>query len=373
MSPVNCAEASGNDIFDATYKKWRRLLFRTNIICSVVIFLTEVIMYFVFKAQNLFLQPVPVYLFRFLILPTLIDIVILAGGWFLGVVFKDKQGVLDYIPVVQLTLICFMVSTIHHVFGVTFCTFCFPIFVTVIFDDRSMTAWITVLSFIFLTAAQIMGPWLNNVITPYLLPEYFVALIALLGANIICSVLARFQDEKNNIIMSGYEKQVYMMEQLNLDQKTGLYGNNMFLNRLSQIAEGKVCVSNPALAIFDIDNFKQINDTFGHGKGDEVIIGLAGIMKEMCGTKYMPVRFGGEEFAVIFTGGCEDSYFEFTEEIRRRFLALKYSFTEDSITLSAGLAIWEEGLGSGSFFDRADEAMYKSKQSGKNRTTIYKK
>lgn len=361
----------GHETLGSTYKHWRNLLLRANLLCTLVILVTEIIMFFVFRAGGLFLHTVPVYLFRFLILPTIIDGLIVLGGWAAMRRLSEQSWLLNYVPIVQLTLLCCVVSTIHHVFAATFCTYCCPIFITVIFNDRKMTLRITALSILCLSLSQLLGPGINGVISRYFLPEFFVALMVLLAASIICSVLSRFLQDRNDTIQSIYRKQMETLEQLNLDQKTGLYGSTAFMNRLEQIvssAEGK---SRLGLAVIDIDDFKHVNDTHGHAKGDEVIVSLACLMKKLCGKRYLPVRFGGEEFAVVFTNGTPQDYFDFTDTLREDFSRIKHSFTDERITLSAGLAIWESGLSCNDLFDHADKAMYKAKSCGKNRTCFF--
>ncbi|MEA4919987.1 MAG: GGDEF domain-containing protein [Clostridiaceae bacterium] len=360
-----------NSVFNGTYKKWRRMLAMTNIACAFVVFATEVIMFFVFRDKGLFVHTVPVYLFRFLILPTFIDSVILIGGKMAAKRCKGNTRALNYIPIIQMVLMCFMVTSIHHVFGVTFCTYCFPIFLTVMFSDKRMTRAVTVASYIFLTLAQILGPSINGVKSEYFVPEYLVAVVALIGASIVSSVLGRFQEEKNKIIRDIYHRQMVTLEQLNLDQKTGLYGSTAFQNQMLRVvgsAEGR---SLPALAVFDIDDFKQVNDTYGHAKGDEVIIALAALMKEKCPDEYLPVRFGGEEFAIIFINGSVRQYVAFADNIRETFAKKNYNFTDRPITVSVGIAAWNLGWSCEELFDNADRAMYRSKTAGKNRTTVY--
>lgn len=363
--------APDGTVFSTTFQKWRRILHHTNIICTVVIFATECLMYFILHANGLIDEPVPVYLFRFLLLPTLFDGGILLAGWLADRIWAGRERIMNYIPIVQMTLICFVASSVHYIFAVIFGTFCFPIFLTIIFDDRRMTRHVTVLSFVLLTAAQFIGPICNHTADLYLLSEYFVGLIALLAASIICSVLARFQNEKNRTIEAIYRRQLETLERLNLDQKTGLYGSAAFTGYLRDTVSRADDACPPALAVLDIDDFKQVNDTFGHARGDEVIVCLAELMQRMCCGHYVPVRFGGEEFAVIFTDGAPDAYIAFCETLCASFAQSRYAFTENPITISVGIAVWQPGWDSDILFDRADKAMYQSKAAGKNRVTVY--
>lgn len=357
--------------FFIDYEKWRRLINKVNCLCMLVVLITEIIMFFIFKSEDLFLQPIPVYLFRFLILPTLISLMLLLGGQLLARRFAGNELWLNAIPVLQLTLLCFMVSCVHHVFAVTFCTFSFPIFLSAIFSDRRLTHAVTGLSFVLLTMAQFIGPGFNDVYSQYLVPQYFVALIALLASFLICTILMRFQDEKNGVIKAVYQSRLEAIHQLNLDQKTGLYGVTAFYNRLERLLYEQPSQHAPAVAMFDIDDFKRVNDTFGHAKGDEVILRMSQLMKEVCGDRFFPVRFGGEEFIILFFDGELQEYRKAANDLLLEFAAAEYDFTHTTITISAGISQWTEGCTGEELFMQADKALYVSKASGKNRITVY--
>lgn len=355
------------------YQKWRQLIYKTNLVCMLAVLTTEIAMYFIFLEEQLFLQPIPVYLFRFLILPTMINGSMLLIDVFARRIYKSNENVLNMLPVLQLTLMCFMVSCVHHVFAVTFCTFSFPIFLSSIFNSKRLTRSITLLGMVLLTIAQLIGPGFNDVYSDYLLPEYFVAVIALLASFLVCTILVRFQDEKNKVIEQVYQSQMDAIAQLNLDQKTGLYGVTAFHNYLDQLLQDSCPDRSLGIAMLDIDDFKKVNDTFGHAKGDDVIQALANLMKELCGDRFFPVRFGGEEFIILFYDGDWQEYRDITKRLLIEFSLMDYDFTDSPITISAGIAKWEPGCTSEEFFMRADKALYASKASGKNRITTYDK
>lgn len=357
--------------FVIDYQKWRGFIYKTNYLCMAVVLFTEIVMFFIFRKQNLFLQPIPVYLFRFLILPTMINLGLIMIGRILRRVLYKRERLQNAIPVCQLMLLCFIVCCVHHVFSVTFCTFSFPIFLSAIFCDKRLTRVITGFSFVLLTAAQFVGPSFNDVYSIYLIPEYFVATIALLASALVCSILSRFQEEKNGVIEAVYQSRLEAIGRLNLDQKTGLYGVTAFRNQLAQLLEQNPEKQNVAIAMLDIDDFKQVNDCFGHTKGDEVILRLAELMKKLCGERFFPVRFGGEEFVILFSGGEWAEYRAITKRLLVEFASAEYDFTDKTISVSAGISQWMPNLSGDELFNQADKALYESKASGKNQLTVY--
>lgn len=353
------------------YMKWRKLIYKTNFACMLVVFITEIIMYFIFLKEGLFLHTIPVYLFRFLLLPTFISLSLILLDVIARHKYKTRDVMLNILPVLQLTLLCFMVSCVHHVFAVTFCTFSFPIFLSSIFNDRRLTRGITIISVILLTVAQFIGPDFNLVYSAYLIPEYFVAVIALLASFLVCTILVKFQDEKNRVIEHVYQSRMEAISQLNLDQKTGLYGVTAYHSYLDQLLNNHPSQHAIAIAMLDIDDFKRVNDTFGHAKGDEVIQCVANLMKNLCDDRFFPVRFGGEEFIILFYDGDWQEYKDLTKRLLVEFSLHTYDFSDTPITISAGLAQWFPNCSGECLFTHADKALYASKATGKNRITTY--
>lgn len=163
-----------------------------------------------------------------------------------------------------------------------------------------------------------------------------------------------------------------------MDAATGLYNHECFYEELekrmkeyAQLPEKEREDEAFCLLIADIDNFKKVNDTYGHAFGDEVLLGLAGIFKNYCGSKDLAARYGGEEF-VLIVGGChKKDALTRANTIRRRFADT--IFTDASgeahqFTVSLGVAEYDRPWATASkFFDQADQALYQAKNTGKNR------
>jgi diguanylate cyclase (GGDEF)-like protein len=121
-----------------------------------------------------------------------------------------------------------------------------------------------------------------------------------------------------------------------------------------------------SLSIFDIDDFKRINDTFGHNAGDSVLITIANIVrKNIRETSYL-FRWGGEEFVILLPETSLEGAGAQAERIRREIADFGFEQV-GRVTVSFGLARYRENDTADSFLKRADEAMYKAKTDGKNR------
>jgi len=125
-----------------------------------------------------------------------------------------------------------------------------------------------------------------------------------------------------------------------------------------------------SIAIFDLDHFKNINDTHGHKAGDLILKEVSRIMKTSLRKADLLARYGGEEFVVIFTGTQIGGAVEAAEKLRRLIEETKFVLKgqEISITISAGVAQVEStDEGPSDVFERADKALYAAKNSGRNK------
>jgi two-component system cell cycle response regulator len=160
-----------------------------------------------------------------------------------------------------------------------------------------------------------------------------------------------------------------------MDKLTGLYNRNYISDVLeSEFKRAKALHSHLAIVLFDIDNFKKINDTFGHPGGDYVLSEIGKTVKD-CGLRERDFvgRFGGEEFLLILNNSTAEQAQEVAERVRKNIETheFKYSHLNIQVTVSLGVAeVKKEHHTSPDFYRAADEALYKSKAAGKNRVTV---
>ena len=159
------------------------------------------------------------------------------------------------------------------------------------------------------------------------------------------------------------------------DSLTNLANRKAFDEELERAcAEADASGQPLALAVIDIDHFKNFNDTWGHQTGDQVIRYVASVIGRMAPPPRFAARYGGEEFGVIFPGEAgavvHHTLEEIREEVGSRMLRRRSTDEElGCVSVSAGYAERREGESAEHLMGRADAALYTSKRAGRNRTT----
>ena len=160
------------------------------------------------------------------------------------------------------------------------------------------------------------------------------------------------------------------------DELTGLFNHRRFQEVMFQEVErAKRFGDEISLIMLDIDNFKRVNDTYGHMQGDLVLREVARVLRESSREIDEPARYGGEEMAVALPGTDLDGAYNFAERVRHAIEALELPLIEGGgtlrVTASFGAAALERGNGEvdkDALVAAADAALYRAKRSGKNRT-----
>jgi two-component system, cell cycle response regulator len=173
------------------------------------------------------------------------------------------------------------------------------------------------------------------------------------------------------------EERIRMMEKLQklaiTDGLTKLYNSRSFYSQLELEVDRFNRYKHPlALLLLDIDHFKDYNDTYGHLEGDKVLVRFSQIIKSCLRANDSAYRYGGEEFTVLLpeTGGEEAK--TVAQRIRAALEAEKFSPEKGKtviITISIGVTEYHPKEELSAFIQRADQAMYLSKQNGRNRVS----
>lgn len=129
-----------------------------------------------------------------------------------------------------------------------------------------------------------------------------------------------------------------------------------------------------SVIMLDIDHFKSVNDTYGHGVGDDVIRGVADAIRAQARKVDVAARYGGEEFAILLEDTDKAGACLFAERLRAAVADLRYATPQGTfgVTISLGIAMFpEHGLTDDQLLENADAALYVSKRAGRNRVSVF--
>lgn len=188
----------------------------------------------------------------------------------------------------------------------------------------------------------------------------------------------QFQDRMNEAqaeIQALKEELHKTRQDARIDPLTNLFNRRAFDTELEQILGIPANAMESAFILVDIDHFKRFNDTYGHLMGDKVLQYVGKLLKETCPEPMLPVRFGGEEFAVLMPSSNKATAASIAEEIRHKIQAIRIKQKKSgdvisSITASFGVAQIISGEAATSLIERTDKALYRAKESGRNQVII---
>jgi diguanylate cyclase (GGDEF)-like protein/PAS domain S-box-containing protein len=155
------------------------------------------------------------------------------------------------------------------------------------------------------------------------------------------------------------------------DELTGLRNRRSFEERLvMEFSMARRRKRELSVLLIDVDNFKTINDRWGHAAGDEVLRRLGTILRTTVRLPDLPARYGGEEFVVLLPESGEESAMGLARRVMQRVAAEDWD--NEPLTISVGMAAMNESLESGfQLVELADEALYAAKRAGKNRVMVH--
>lgn len=167
----------------------------------------------------------------------------------------------------------------------------------------------------------------------------------LISVGLLQEKIGRLNHEAQSDALTGLANRRAMEEALALWQKSG---------------------TSFSVISMDIDHFKRVNDTFGHGAGDETLRTLAVVMKQNSRSEDIPCRVGGEEFTLLLPNSSLEAAAEVAERLRASVEKTHIELV-GHVTVSLGVSTWKEGGPTVSnVFAKADELLYQAKQAGRN-------
>lgn len=196
--------------------------------------------------------------------------------------------------------------------------------------------------------------------------NYYDCLISKININNEEYIIEEFRD------VTGYKNKILYLEK---DFLTGLYTKNKIYQKLEKLNEiSKERNSIFSIVMGDIDFFKSINDEFGHLSGDDVLKYVSQTLVKHVDSKGIVGRFGGEEFIIILPCADVNNAYNLIEEVRNDLYnnPVKINNQEKVITMTFGISSSNGNKDIRTLIGEADKALYEGKNTGRNKTLIYK-
>jgi len=309
-----------------------------------------------------------------IIVPPTIQLVVVMV--ILEILYKTKLKHLEYWLMVFITIIIDIIIMGLQTLPMALLLLVVPVLISLYFYKTKLLLfafYLALFSFLFIYI-------FSDTIRPAILKSELIFMITMLiGVTLLLFKLIKHSYQvANKLIGTEKEKQelftkTIQMESLTrIDPVTDLYNHRSFHEHLESIfsfdSPEKL---NVHLAILDIDNFKSINDTYGHRAGDYVIIEVAKLIESQMEGDDFPSRYGGEEFAIITIGPSTKEVIQKVEKIRERISNLAFDdLNGKGVTVSIGVEKLVAGMNKEELFKGADLALYQAKNSGKSKTII---
>lgn len=354
-------------LIQAQDRKWAERLLHISWICILLITVAELAI-FIMKRLSGTAQNTLEYLLRYLLVPGFLNVLVMSVIHLSSLRFlqKDQYQKQSRLYILGVSLICLNVAWTHRVVQASHVVFIFPILLSISYIGKTplWTAFGLNISFYALLLLLI------HIFEPGTMPDFMEVIstaMLLIICTVICDMIKRRQLELANRVVSASRMSI-------TDSLTGLYNHASFYEQLDKSilrdAHGKGGFS---LIVFDIDDFKQINDQYGHDTGDEVLLALVGAIRACVAEDELAFRYGGEEFTIL-TPKQPQAALSLAEAIRS-------SFTQRSrdilggvyATVSAGVCRFDSRHFNGrrEFFASADEALYEAKRTGKDKAILW--
>lgn len=301
------------------------------------------------------------------ILPIFILVYIILVSILFSYIKKKKISELKHISIIT-SLLLFLTLNITNINNVLLLlTLLIPVFISSFFNSVKITkiySYVTGILLVLLSILHVVIS-LNNI--------YNVLLILF-----ISFVFIRFINQivkNNSFILNSYnalynEREFFRIKS-SVDQLTGLYNHATYKEKLKSSlgSENKIFLS-----VIDIDFFKKVNDTYGHSAGDVVLKYLSRLLSHLNGEDIFTARYGGEEFVILFLNHNEEEVVSIVEKLKKNFKAKAFKELDgNSCSFSSGISKEKTRDNVISIFDRADEALYEAKKTGRDKIIVYKK
>ena len=354
---------------------WLRLHYKTTVGIVVFALVMECLMSLVFARSGLIHTTMERYVLKYIIIPSGINLSCILAETLVMKSGQFSQKLKIYSVSLMLVLISFVLFTVHSGFTATYYIFPGAIMMTIIYADQRLTGITALFCLGSAAFSEILIKWDSDKIgifdSSLSMGNFLVSMVILVAFSAASMVVIRFEQKKNAASIRTDLERHQLKQSIQVDELTGIY-NRKALDEAMAVMEVQRPCEDHVLAVVDIDNFKSINDRFGHYMGDRCLIEFARVLMEHS-CDYTPYRYGGDEFCLLFHNMTMEAAVLVCEEIRQ--LTEKIRIEEEReirFTASFGLSAYSSQLDAARLFVLSDYALYDAKRV-RNSVRVYEK
>lgn len=346
--------------------QWLKLHFQTGVGIVILSFVVEIMMWIVLEKLNQIHVSWWIYGMKYLVLPIMLEFLMATITWFIIRNRKINLTFKIYAVSILFVGICFILFSVHSIFHSLYLIFSIPILMTIVYNNYCLTAWTAILSILAKIVSEVFITWdpdkVNFMKSGLGIANFMLSIFILLSFFVMSIIVIFFEKKKDEVNIQKELERYELKERVQIDELTGIHNRTRLNNRFRIMEkEQKECKNHYIFAIIDMDNFKLVNDTFGHAVGDKCLRKFSVILKNICkeGEAY---RYGGDEFCLVFKNLTLQRVEQICKLLQEEFLKVALrEYQQIPLSLSIGIAEYTKGLSTHRLFRNADAALYQAK------------
>ncbi len=350
-----------------TYEQQNNEIFKDAFLFSIISLMLEIVFFIVYYFADLITYDIRLYILKNLISPSIITV----GSIIIGYIIYKKnysKKVNDLCATTVLAIPSCVMTMFHCAYPEISLCMVIPMVLTALFYNQKILKTQICIYILSITATCIISITRHDFKVVNAILHYLICIAIIICCYCATNIILRAYSDKMYKIVSYIKREEKLNDLVKKDSITGLY-NNMAIKAIVKISMDAY-KDNILIAMIDIDDFKQINDLYGHTFGDEVISFAAEILKEITSEQIRCGRYGGDEFLIIATEISVDSFKMILSNAINQF---EKKYHDYQITISCGIAQMSDDIKNElDFINKADKALYEVKNSGKNNIIINK-
>ncbi len=345
-------------------------IIRTVFIVECIVNILFCIMFYIKDAMYVSFE---VYVMKYVLLPISVNFIIYFISNRINLSDRYDNDYKNFACSIALCTIAGSLSIFHSCYppiwvgpGITllFCS---------VFHNKKIQKHMLIYSCVFVVISCIYIGTEGTLKPSYLFEQCMVTEIITILCGFVAKEVVSHQENMLSIVTSSLKNEEEYRNRLEIDSLTKVHSRVYMDELINRLFNENKKDENIGIAILDLDNFKKINDVYGHDNGDIVLQTLGKILNENITENEEVGRFGGEEFIIIFKNNLLTSNYELIDKIRKKLNEYTFDFMEEHISFSAGIIQCEPNMTYEEAFKLVDKTLYKAKENGKNRVIIYEK